>query len=323
MYSKLGCGRCGSYCINGAVRPCSILFFISASTRICEASRLSSTSSRSTLAHQSSPKRPVLSMSNSNMNFNSSHRDSSVQYAPIHTIQQDSHKRKREEDTEEAPVKRPRTAWRHSWPRHWYNAEGKIPCQARGCGKVFDDDRKGDQKRISHVTGTLNAEHKIIYYMDRQIGCVHCDYRVRNRERRQLFNHEESAHGTCSMSTLTSFISLARRGYIVGDLGTSAAQPIFDRMVRNLYDRYPSAPRLLYYRVHHQEVDNVDDSDLIKILAPHWTGPDDETLPGTKLVHPNDFLRHLRPNFLQFTIEEQWWSKVWNIVREMYGKGLI
>ena len=267
--------------------------------------------------------RVLISTSSSIMSFYPSPAESPLQYTSNHNTQQDIRKRKREENTEEAPVKRPRGGCRHSWPNHWYNAEGKIPCQARGCGKVFDDDRKGDQRRISHVNGTLSAEHKIIFCMDRQIGCAYCQYRVRFRERRRLFNHEETAHSTCSMSTLPSFIGLARRGYIVGDLGSQAAQPIFERMLKNLYDQYPSAPRLLYYRVHGQERDNVEEADLIQILAPHWTGPDDETLPGTKLVHPDDFLRHLRPNFLQFTIEEQWWSKVWDMLREMYGKGLI
>ena len=266
-------------------------------------------------------------MSFSRMRFDSSPTDSPVQDSSLNAIQQDAHKRKREESTEEstgeAPVKRRRTATRHSWPRHWYNAEGKIPCQARGCDRIFNDDRRGDQQRISHVTGTRNAEHQIILCMDRQIGCVHCDYRVVFRERRQLFNHEETAHGTSSMSTLMSFINLARRGSIVGDLGTLAAQPIFDRMVRNLYNRFPSAPRLLYYRVHHRETDEVDEHDLIRILAPHWTGPDDATLPGTTLVHPNDFLRHLQPNWLQSTWEERWWSKVWKILREMYRRGVI
>ena len=262
-------------------------------------------------------------MSYSSTSFYPSPADSAVEGASTPTIQQDSRKHKREESTEEAPVKRPRTACRHSWPRHWYNAEGKIPCQARGCDRVFDDDRRGDQKRISHVTGTRNAEHNIIYYMDRQIGCVYCDYRVLFRERRQLFNHEETAHKTCNMSSLASFITLARRGRIVGDLGTLAAQPIFDRMVKHLCEHVPSAPRLLYYRVYRREVNTVERADLIPILAPHWTGPNDENLPGTKLVHPEEFLWHLRPNLLHSTVEEQWWSKVWNLLRDMYARGLI
>ncbi|KAK0510404.1 hypothetical protein JMJ35_006836 [Cladonia borealis] len=291
------------------------------------------------LSHQPSSKCSTLPMSSSNMSFYPSPAESSDQPASIYNIpspaessdqhtslydtQQDHHKRKREESTEETPAKRPRTTWRNSWPNHWYNAEGKIPCQARGCGKVFDDDRNGDQKRVSHVTGTRNAEHKIILCMDRQIGCVYCDYRVKNRERRQLFNHEELAHRTCSMSTLTSFINLARRGCIIGDLGTRAAEPIFARMLRNLYQQYPSAPRLLYYRVHRREVNHVEEMVLIRILAPHWTGPDDGTLPGTQLVHPNNFLWHLRPNLSLTTREEQWWLKVWNILREMYRKAVI
>ena len=262
-------------------------------------------------------------MSFSKMSFDSSPTESPVQYASNYTMQQDPHKRKREENTGETPVKRSRTGRRHPWPKHWYNADGKVHCQARGCDRVFDDDRRGDQKRISHVTGTRNAEHKIVYYMDRQIGCVHCDYRVVFRERRQLFHHEETAHKICSMSTLTSFISLARRGRIVGDLGNLAAKPIFDRMLNNLYDQVPSAPRLLYYRVHRREVEWVEEADLIRILEPHRTGPEDGTLPGTKLVHPNDFLWHLRPNSLLFTEEEQEWSTVWNMLREMYGNGLI
>ena len=266
-------------------------------------------------------------MSFSRMRFDSSPPASPAQDNSIHTIQQGPHKRRREasteESSEEAPVKRSRTGRRHPWPRHFYNAEGKIPCQAQGCDRVFNDDRRGDQQRISHVTGTRGAEHQIIVCMDRQIGCVHCDYRVVFRERRQLFNHEESAHGTTSMSTLTSFIGLARRGDIVGDLGTLAAKPIFDRMIRNIYNQFPSAPRLLYFRVHRQVVDEVEEDDLIKILAPHWMGPDDATLPGSTLVHPKDFLWHLRPDWLQPTWEEQWWSKVWSILREMYRKGLI
>ncbi len=268
-------------------------------------------------------RRSTISMSPPNMSFDCIPTESLVQDASIHTIQQDSRKRKREGSTETPPVKRPRTGRRHPWPKHWYNADGKIRCQAQGCDKVFDDERRGDQRRISHVTGTRNAEHRIISHMDRQIGCVYCDYRVVFRERRQLFNHEETAHKTCSMSTLTSFISLARRGCIIGDLGTLAAEPIFDRMLKNLYDQVPSAPRLLYYRVHRREVDTVEEVDLIKILAPHWTGPEDETLPGTKLVHPKDFLWHLRPNPLLFTEEEREWFTVWNMLREMYGKGLI
>ena len=257
------------------------------------------------------------------MSFYPSPAESPVQDTSIHNMQQDSRKRKRGKSTEETPVKKARTVCRHSWPNHWYNAEGKIPCQARGCDRIFDDDRRGDQRRISHVTGTQNAEHKIIFCMDRQIGCIHCDYRVLFRERRQLFNHEETVHKTSSMSSIKSFITLARRGRIVGNLGTLAAQPIFDRMLRNLYDQYPSAPRLLYYRVHRQEVNDVEEQDLIKILAPHWTGPDDEALPGSKLVHPDDFLWHLRPDLSQTTWEEQWWFKVWDLLRDIYRKGLI
>ena len=257
------------------------------------------------------------------MRFDSPPPASPVQDTSPNTIQQGSHKRKREESSEEAPAKESRTGRRHPWPRHFYNAEGQIPCQARGCDRVFNDDRKGDQQRISHVTGTRNAEHQIIVCMDRQIGCVYCEYRVQFRERRQLFNHEETAHGTRNMSTLTSFITLARRGDIVGDLGRLAAKPIFDRMISNLYRQVPSAPRLLYYRAHSQETDHVGEDDFIKILAPQWTGPDEATLPGSTLVHPNDFLWHLRPDWSQPTWEERWWSKVWNLLREMYKKGLI
>ena len=308
-------------------RPCSILFFISASGRISKASTLSSADFDSNLAYLYSPKRPASSMSYSRMRFDSPPPASLVQDTYPNTIQQGSHKRKREESTaestEETPAKKSRTGHRHPWPQHFYNAEGKIPCQARGCDRVFNDDRKGDQQRISHVTGTRNAEHRIIVCMDRQIGCVYCEYRVVFRERRQLFHHEETAHGTRSMSTLTSFINLARRGDIIGDLGTLAAQPIFERMLRNLYNQFPPAPRLLYYRVHRRETDTVGERDLIKILEPSWTGPDDGTLPGSTLIHPNDFLWHLRPDWSQPTGEERWWSKVWNLLREMYRKGAI
>ena len=266
-------------------------------------------------------------MSFSRMRFDTPPTEAVVQPTSQHTIQQGHHKRRREASTEgsndEPPVKKTKTGRRHPWPRHWYNAEGKIPCQARGCDKVFNDDRDGDQARISHVFGTGSAEHRVLYCMNRQFGCVHCEYRVIYRERRQLFNHEETAHGTCSMSTPRGFINLARRERIIGDLGTEAARPIFDRMVKNLYDQFPSAPRLLYYRVHRQEADRVDPEDLIKILAPDWTGPEDGTLPGTELVHPNDFLSHLRPNWLQPTWEEMWWSRVWSLLRNMYNSGVI
>ena len=279
------------------------------------------------LAHPSSLKRPTLSMSCSRMRFDSPPTNSPIQDTSSPTEQQGPHKRRREASTEEsieeAPAKRTRTGRRHPWPKHFYNAEGKIPCQAQGCDRVFNDDRKGDQRRISHVSGTRGVEHQIIFCMDRQIGCVYCDYRVAFRERRQLFNHEETVHGTCSMSTLASFINLARRGAVIGDLGALAAQSIFDRMLRNLYQQFPSAPRLLYYRVHRRETDNVDEHDLIKILAPHWTGPDDGTLPGTTLLHPDDFLWHLQPNWSQPTWEERWWSKVWRILRKMYRSGAI
>ena len=265
-------------------------------------------------------------MSFSIMRFDTPPTEAVVQPISPPTIQQGPHKRRREASTEsndEPPVKRTRTGHRNPWPRHWYNAQGKMLCQARGCDKVFDDDRKGDQRRNSHVSGTGSAEHQILLRMERQIGCAYCNYRVIHRERRQLFKHEEMAHGTCRMSTLRGFIKLARRGRIVGDLGVQAAPPIFDRLVKNLYIQFPSAPRLLYYRVHHQETDRVDVDDLIRILAPDWTGPEDGTLPGTTLVHPDDFLRHLEPDWLTFTWEERWWSRVWKLLRKMYRKGVI
>lgn len=273
--------------------------------------------------HQLPPKCTTPSTSSSTMNFYASPAESAVQQLPIYNIQQNPHKRKRGKSSEEEPVKRPRRGWRRSWPMHWYNAEGKIPCQARGCDRVFEDHRDGDQARISHISGTRSsAEHKVIFYMDRQIGCVHCDYRVVT-ERRKVFTHEESIHKTCSMSSLRSFITLARRGCIVGDLGTQAAQPIFERMLKNLYELYPSAPRLLYYRAHGREVDIVEETDLIRILAPHWTGPDDKTVPGSRLVHPDDFLWHLAPDLSLHTIEEDWWLRVWSILKEIYRKALI
>ena len=265
-------------------------------------------------------------MSFSIMRFDTPPTEAVVQPPSQHTIQQGPHKRRREasaESNDEPPVKRKRTGRRHSWPGHWYNADGKIPCQAQGCDKVFNDDRDGDQARCSHVSGTRSPEHQIIFRMERQIGCVYCDYRVVYRERRQLFNHEQPAHGTCKMSTLRGFIKLARRGKIVGDLGTQAAQPIFDRMINNLYNEFPSAPRLLYYRAHAEEVDRVEREALVKILAPGWTGLDDGTLPGTTLIDPRRFLWHLRPDWSQPTWEERWWSKVWTILRKMYKKGVI
>ena len=267
-------------------------------------------------------------MSFSIMRFDSPPTNSPTEHTSDSTLEQTPQKRRREESSDEstgeAQPKRTRTRRRHPLPQHYYNAEGKIPCQARGCDKVFNDDRRGDQRRMSHFNGTRSAEHQIIRHMEHQFGCVYCDYRVVYRERRQLFNHEVAAHGTCSMSTLTGFIKLARCGKIVGELGTQAAQPIFDRMITNLYNQFESAPRLLYYRAHDLVVDHVEREALVRILAPDWTGPDDGTLPGTTaLVHPNRFLWHLRPDWSQPTWEERWWSKVWTILRNMYRSGAI
>ena len=308
-------------------RPCSILFFISSSATICKASTLPSVDFESQSSPSILPQQPHLTMSFSIMRFDSPPSNSPIQDTSNPTLQQRPQKRRREESSEEstgeATVKRTRTSHRLSWPRHWYNAEGKIPCQAQACDKIFNDDRDGDQSRCSHVSGTRSAEHQIIFRMERQVGCVYCDYRVVYRERRQLFNHEQAAHGTFNMSTLTGFIKLARRGKIVGDLGTLAAQPIFDRMITNLYRQFPSAPRLLYYRAHDLVVDRVEREDLVRLLAPDWTGPDDGTLPGTTLIHPKRFLWHLRPDWSQPTWEERWWSQVWTILRKMYKKGVI
>ena len=158
--------------------------------------------------------------------------------------------------------------------------------------------------------------------MERQVGCMHCDFRVKS-QRRQLFNHEGTVHGTHDMSTLTGFISLARRGRIVGDQGQWAAEAIFGRMLENLRDDFYPTIRMLIYRVHGQYPDRVQERALAKILAPHWTGSHNEPLPGAKLIHPDEFLMHLRPNPWQDSDEEDWWRRVWDTLRKMYADGMI
>ena len=216
------------------------------------------------------------------------------------------------------------------WPSTWYE-NGKIPCRAIGCFKVFDAD-VDDKKLSKHWRKYLSlnekrpptpteAEHTILYFIWFQTSCPRPYCKEKCGNPKELFVHETTAHTDLDTSTIEGFVSAVRLGLTPNYHG-SPYQPILARMMHRLQSlraRSDPATLLLFQRARFSLPENFNDKHFLEATVPLQF----QLLykaPYYHPIHPDDFLQHLKPKPGQSSTE---WEEAWRFLRRAYAKGSI
>ena len=209
-----------------------------------------------------------------------------------------------------------------SWPDHWYCDKNSIKCLVDGCGFTTQPNglikQFGDMKK--HCTDTPGVDHASFLIMLGQRSCAICSYRVKESQTssnkiRTLLFHEQSTHGSESMSRICEYIVLARKGRIGGRIGQDSQKIIFDRMVEKLQGFEQPITHLLCQK----EGVPLSLSNLRRILSTDCLQPDEDDIPIWRAVPPERFLWPLRPD--EKDPADAQWGRVWKRLRQMYSNG--
>ena len=127
------------------------------------------------------------------------------------------------------------------WPDHWYYDEHRIRCIVPLCRFVAPSSHTEQQWKEmgDHCLTTIGAEHALFHIMLNQTRCAINDCtsfsisgKPKNHIMRALFKHEKDTHGSAEMSSICSFVRLAREGRVRKSKGTE-----------------PNCERVAYYRM--------------------------------------------------------------------------
>lgn len=203
------------------------------------------------------------------------------------------------------------------WPEHWYNAEGYIPCPARGCNKVFDSTHvryMGHHWYDQDPGSPSYNDHRILLAIRRQIDCVYCDYH-NDLSLKELLAHEREVHGSSNMSTMQGYLYLMRRG-----LDTDEARVCRDNAYQRLKENIWNSPyrHQILSRVWPQLVPH--EARMERHLGP-ILGWQNEQLgrPHATVILARDFLTHLRPK----PDDQSSWPATYHALRARYAEGSI
>ena len=222
------------------------------------------------------------------------------------------------------------------WPDHWYHDEHRIRCIVPFCGFVATAPHLEQQwkEMHDHCLTTIGAEHDLFHIMLNQTKCAINDCArlcfTQNRKsyaNRDLFNHEKDAHGSVEMSSICSFVRLAREGRVrQGKVGHTEPEPNCERVAYyRMMDKIwalPSADLLmLFQRNGYHHPDEQTSENLRKILTHDPLAKDGEDPPFWWPVKAESFLSQCRPD--PFNPADGDWTRLWTDLRERYADGRI
>ena len=225
------------------------------------------------------------------------------------------------------------------WPDHWYQDDTHIRCVVPDCEFTIDTKLHTKWEHQwrgfwRHSEGTPGAEHILLQSLLRQSICA--DYGCREPrfrgspsfQLRRLFNHEETAHGSHTMSEISSFVALAREGRILRGSGGGSNKRvpipdcgthIFDRMMKKVRALPEDDLHLLVTKAT-KELPVGDFRDILaqivtvdpskKASEPYW-----------RPLAAEDFLMFCRP--LDTDPADEPWRVLWTDLRKKYAEGHI
>ena len=226
-----------------------------------------------------------------------------------------------------------------AWPYRWYHDEDRIHCIVPACGFITPSKAIEQQwKEIhDHCLATIGAEHNLFQIMLNQTICAidNCtspcfSFNNKSLTIRKLFKHERSTHSSSEMSSLCSFVRLAREGRVRkgSPIGGGPAPPepncerlAYYRMMDKVGALPPTDLLMLFQRngYHHPSTQTPDN--LGKILTHDSLAREGEDPPFWWPVKAESFLSHCSPN--PFDPADGDWTRVWTDLRERYADGRI
>ncbi len=217
------------------------------------------------------------------------------------------------------------------WPDEWYYDQDYIRCIVPHCGFITDNPTMEWQwsQIHDHCKETPGAEHGLLRIMLRQTSCAIGDckhpsfkYHPPSSTVRMLFKHEETAHGSAEMSSISSFVRLARESRI--RVGTGAKPEknceklAFDRMMTKVR-ALPAAHLSLLFQMSGCQPHQHTYEDLRKILTHDPMKQPGDNPPYWWPVSGEHFLLFCHP----LPSDPVNWHTLWTDLREKYADGRI
>ena len=227
------------------------------------------------------------------------------------------------------------------WPDHWYHDEARIRCIVPNCGFVAPAQHVPDRQQeelLDHCSETRGAEHDMFYIMLTQTVCAINDCPksrfegTKSAATRNLFQHEKNAHRSVEMSSICSFVRLAREGRIRRGEKDSASgdktepdrnceRVAYYRMLDKIW-ALPAADIItLFQRNGFHNPSERTPENLRKILTHDPLAKDGEAPPFWWPVKAESFLSQCCPNF--FDPADNDWARLYTDLREKYADGRI
>ena len=221
----------------------------------------------------------------------------------------------------------------HPWPDHWYHDQQRIHCIVPACGFVVKSEYVEEQWREidQHCSTKIGAEHDLLQIMLDQTFCAINDCsslsfvkNTKGRAIRELFAHEKDVHGSAEMSSICSFVRLAREGRIRKGHGLerNCERLAHYRMMDKVAALPPADIIMLFQRNGYHHPGEQTSENMRKILTHDPLARDGEDPPFWWPVKAESFLSQCRPYCLNPASEEDW-TRLWTDLRERYADGRI
>ena len=183
-----------------------------------------------------------------------------------------------------------------------------------------------------HCSTKTGAEHDLLQIMLGQRFCA-----INNCARsssfnggdkghtvRLLFTHEKDVHGSAEMSSICSFVRLAREGRIRRYQGPepNCERLAYYRMMDKVAALPPADITMLFERNGYHHPGEHTSENMRKILTFDPLAKEGEDPPFWWPVKVESFLSQCRPNFFNPAGEEDW-TRLWTDLRERYADGRI
>ncbi len=220
------------------------------------------------------------------------------------------------------------------WPDDWYYDQHYIRCIVPDCGFISDDDRLDIQwsQIHDHCKDTPGAEHGLLEIMLGQTLCAIDDCQHLSFFKhtpcftvRRLFIHEKSVHGSAEVSSISSFVRLAREGRILASTSgrTRAPEPnceklAFNRMMEKV-QALPASHLSLLFRANGFQPDQHTDENLREMLTHDPLKQPGDNPPYWWPVAAEHFLLSCRP----LPGDPADWHALWTDLRKKYADGRI
>ena len=219
----------------------------------------------------------------------------------------------------------------YRWPDHWYYDQHRIHCIVPQCGFVTPSGFATAQwiEMHDHCIGTTGPEHKLLDKILGQTicaidGCDRLAFR-KGSELRELFLHEKNEHGSTEMSSISSFVRLARESRIRSGPGRQpepdCEELAFERMIDKVLALPAATIDLIFRKNGYHNLEEKSLENLGRLLTDDPSVKPGDQPPPWWPVRVEEFLWRSDP--ATRSPEDPHWTMLWTQLRQEYAAGRI